>query len=95
MPHRDGLLGAALPGRDGAAVIPQEPSARRERVVLAWLRIAGKEGACVSDMPEVVAYTARNAISLLRRAGYTIRGERCRVHRHGRAQVERYWLERP
>ncbi len=71
-----------------------EPTALRERTVLAWLRIAGKDGACVSDMPETVAYSARNAVSRLRRVGFEIKGERCKVHRHTGA-VARYWLVRP
>ena len=76
-------------------MIPQEPTALRERVVLAWLRIAGGAGACVSDFPETVAYSARNAVSRLRRAGYEIERKPCRAHDHRRAHVARYWLVRP
>jgi hypothetical protein len=69
-----------------------EPTAPRERVVLAWLRMSGKQGACVTDMPQSVAYSARNAVSRLRAMGIGIKGERCKVHRHA-GSVARYWLE--
>ena len=91
----DGLGAEAEGARKVGGMIPQEPTALRERAVLAWLRIAGSAGACVSDFPETVAYSARNAVSRLRRAGYVIEGRTCRVHGHGRAHIERYWLVRP
>jgi hypothetical protein len=73
-------------------IATMRPTAPRELAVLETLERAGERGACLTDMPERRVYSARNAISRLRRDGFVILGGPCRVHRH-RATVYRYWLD--
>jgi hypothetical protein len=68
------------------------PTANRELAVLDALRDAYPVGLCVSEMPSEWAYSARNAVSRLRRLGWEIEGGRCTAHRH-KGSVYRYRLQ--
>lgn len=65
-----------------------------KEAVLNLLRRRGQQGACVSDMPEHIAYTSRNRVSELIRDGHRITKRRCKVHNHA-SSVMRYYLETP
>jgi hypothetical protein len=60
-------------------------------VILDALRIAGRQGVCLSDVPLEIGYTMRNRVAELRRDGKLIESERCRVHKHA-STVSRYFL---
>jgi hypothetical protein len=65
-------------------------SSQREQV-LAALRTAGSRGICLADVELPISYTMRNRIGTLRREGFDIRSELCRVHAHD-GPISRYVL---
>lgn len=60
--------------------------------VLGFLRDAGTRGICIADLPLALGYSARNRIGTLRREGFDIRSELCRVHAHD-GPISRYTLK--
>lgn len=64
---------------------------RTERL-LQRLDMAAREGLCLAEVPHEDAYTMRNAVAEATAAGYKIRSERCRKHRHS-STVSRYFKE--
>jgi hypothetical protein len=63
----------------------------QREAVLKALRKHPKRGLCIADLPLELGYCARNRVSELRRDGWQIVSETCRVHKHG-GPIARYRL---
>ena len=63
----------------------------QRETVLRLLQRAGRDGLCVSDIDQDLAYCLRNRVSELVALGYGITAERCQRHRHY-GRVARYHL---
>jgi hypothetical protein len=85
----------------GAAGTPERPTpgsdvgahvvSSQKTLVLAALRTAGSRGICIGDLPLNLGYSARNRIGTLRREGFDIKSELCRVHAHD-GPISRYYI---
>ena len=64
---------------------------RQQRVLGYLMR---RPGVCMQDVPSDLAYTLRNGIAELRKAGHEIESERCTFHNH-ESPIFRYRLTQP
>jgi len=66
----------------------ERPLTQKQRV----LRYLQQGSICVADVPLDLGYAMRNRIGDLRRDGFNIHSELCRVHAHS-GPISRYWLK--